>query len=386
MSDDKEKLTLIEASLTITGIGVGGGIMAVPYLVSRCGILEILGITSLAYLLSLLLHLMIAEMVLREGHTKQLMELLADFVFLGKIGKVVLWIFFAVLSMGFFFCLTAYIVGCAEILVKLTGMSLWLGEVLTYAIAAGVVFFGLKAMGVIEKWAVAGIALIITCMTLLSIPLPMNSMSWYSPDGANALALFGMVMFSFIGFWSIPQAVKGLSHNRKLVPWAVVIGIGVNFALTLIITFMTLLVSKQVTSVAITGWGQAVGPWALVLGSLCIFLALLTSYWATSYAFAVIIAERLKFSYKLSWLLATAPTLLLALSGLAGFVGFLRITGGAIAVSVAILVVPALRGSRKQGEVANPDFSLGFFGNGFFQLMLIFAYLLMAAGSVIIIE
>ena len=57
---DHAKLSLFEASSLIAGIGIGGGIMAVPYLASFNGFAEIFAAMTAAYTISLILHLMIA--------------------------------------------------------------------------------------------------------------------------------------------------------------------------------------------------------------------------------------------------------------------------------------------------------------------------------------
>lgn len=383
---DKNNLSLFEAASVVAGLGVGGGIMAVPYLASLNGLLVILVVMVVAYFASVLLHLMVAEMTLRDGGNRQLVELFGKYLFKGKAGKALTWIFFACIGLTFFGLLAGYIVGCGEILTKLAGIPLWLSELVTYAVAAGVVFIGLKAIGISEKYAIAGIAVILIILCAGSSGVYNNSLPLHSFASNKALALFGMVMFSFSCFFSIPQAVEGLSWNTRLVPWAVVIGIGINFIFVLLITFMSVMTSTEVTEVAIIGWGQAIGGWALALGSVTAFLAMLTSYWAVSYALAVIVKERLGIQDKISWLIATAPTLVIALSGITGFLGFMRLTGGAIAVMVAIMIVPALRASRKEGPVQQGIFNMGLWGGTAFQILVILAYLLMAVGSLVSIE
>jgi hypothetical protein len=163
----------------------------------------------------------------------------------------------------------------------------------------------------------------------------------------------------------------------------VILGVGINFIFVLTVTFMALLVSKEVTPVAIIGWGQSIGSWSAIVGPLFIFLAIITSYWSVSYAIAIIIQERFNWGYRSAWFATTLPTILLALPNLAGFLGFMRLAGGGIAVLVAILVIPALRESRRQAAGAPQTFSLGFWGNTFFQGLVVVAYILMAVGSMI---
>ncbi len=81
-------LTFFEASSIITGFGVGGGIMAVPYLASLNGLSVFLGLLVTAYLLSMLIHLMIAETLMHESSSSQLVELFSKFLFRGKGGVI----------------------------------------------------------------------------------------------------------------------------------------------------------------------------------------------------------------------------------------------------------------------------------------------------------
>lgn len=383
---EKNNLTLFEASSVIAGLGVGGGIMAVPYLASKNGSVTALLIIVFAYLVSLLLHFMVAELVMREQGQHQLVELMRKYVFKGKIGGILTWGFFALLASGIFFLLAGYITGCAEILFKLFKVPLIPGKIATYLVAAGVVFFGLKAIGVIEKYAIAGIAIIVVIMASGSITHLEHSIPAFGGNVNQALALFGMVMFSFGCWFSIPQAVEGLTDRPHLVPWSIVIGIGMNLTFIIVITYMAIWSSEEVSTIAITNWGEAVGSWAFVLGSVAVFLAMLTSYWAFSYALAIIIKERLQYGFKLSWLLATLPTVILAVSGLTGFLGFLRITGGLTAVLITILVIPALRGVRNHTRNDKESFSIGFWGGPVFQVIVVLSYLCMAIGSMIPVE
>jgi amino acid permease len=335
----------------------------------------------LSYLLSVLLHLMIAEIVIRDGSANQLVEILGKYLFprLAKLRAAFLWFFFILITVSFYALLAGYIAGAGEILADLSPLPLWAGMLLFYAVAAGVVFFGLKALGLSEKYAILSAAVILSILALGSLANPAGSLDLSFYGGKATLALYGMIMFSFASFFSIPQAVEGLSWNQKLVPKAVIMGLGINFLFTFVVASLAMLASTTVTEVAIIGWGRAIGNWASVTGSVFILVAILTSYWATSYALAIIIVERLNWQYRLSWLVATLPTLFLALPGLTGFLGFMRIAGGAIAILVALLVIPALRTSR--ATIKDSSFDLGSFGGSGFQLLVLLAYIIMAAGS-----
>jgi len=384
MKEQHRRLTLFEAAAVVAGLGFGGGVMAVPYLASLNGIMDLIIIALAAYAFSLLLHLMVVEVVLREDKPQQLVELFGKYVFKQTWwGKALTWIIFALVLVTFY----AYIVGCAELLSNLfPALPLWAGEVITYIIAAGIVLAGLKAVGVSEKWSIISIAIVLLVLSVISFAYPFNALPLWSGDTAKILALFGMVMFCLTCLFSVPQAAEGLSWNKKLVPGAVVLGITINLVFTLVISFMASLVSKPVTEVAIIGWGNAVGTWAVILGSVFAFLGLLTSYWSIGYALAVVIAERLKWGYRLSWLAATVPSILMALFGLAGFLEYMRYAGGAMAVLMALLIPPALLISRREKANIMPAFSMGNWGNVFICVLVFIAYLLMAVGSLIPVD
>ncbi len=380
---ENKKLSLFEASSVVAGLGVGGGIMAVPYLASVNGVMTLILILAVAYGLSLLLHLMITEMVMRDKEGTQLVETFGKFMF-QKRGRVFFtWIFFGLVVLNFYALLAAFIVGAGDLLVNLTAMPPWSAKLIVYVCAAGPIFFGLKALGISEKLAIAGIMVLVGVLVVGSLNRPFNSLNLVSGSLSSALALYGMVMFAFACFFSIPQAVKGLQHNKKLVAKAVSLGIGINLLLVFVITLMTMLVSSKVTEMAIIGWGNAIGHWAVVLGSCFVFLAILTSYWSTSYALAIVLEERLKWDYRICWLAATLPTLVLAMAGLSGFLGFMRLAGGLLAVMISMMVIPAFQGSRKYGTIQDPEFKLNRLGHPVFQTLIILAYILVVIGSVV---
>ena len=367
VDNETENLSLFEASSIVAGLGVGGGIMAVPFLASLNGLAPIVFILVLAYGLSLLLHLMITEMVMRDVEGTQLVEIFRKYLFGQKHGALFTWIFFGLVVLNFYALLTAFIVGSGDLLINLVGIPPWSAKIIAYFCAAGPIFFGLKALGVSEKIAIMGILLMVAILVLGSFSAPFNTLPLISYSTKAALALYGMVMFAFACFFSIPQAVKGLQHNKKQIPKAVALGIGINFVLVFCVTIMTMLVSKEVTEMAIIGWGNAIGSWAITIGSGFVFLAIMTSYWSTSYALAIVIEERLQWDYPLCWLVATLPSLILAMTNVTGFLGFMRIAGGLLAVLISIMVIPAYRGSRRIGSNQHPEFKLEAFGDPLFR-------------------
>jgi len=380
--EDHQRLTFIEASCVVAGFSIGGAVMAVPYLAALSNPLSFVAIMITAFVISVTFHLMIAEMLIRDSSSHQLVEVFANYCFRGKFSKLI-WVVFILIYVGCMTNLTAYISGGGEILKDLLGVPAWGGYTIIYIVAASVVLFELKAIAVSEKYALLVIAIILGVLAVASLNSPIQP-NWKNSGGApESLALFSMLMFCFTAPFSIQQVTSGLHWNKKLIPKAIVTGFVFNLVLVTVITFCAVNVSHEITAVAITGWGKALSPWALRIGSVLILLAMLTTYWALSFALVVIIQERTGISNRVAWLVATLPSFLAAITGITDFIGFLRLTTAASGFLVALSIVPTLRGVMKHGDVEKPVFSFALFKNAYFQGVIVIILFLMAVGALV---
>jgi len=378
----RKNLTFFEATAIITGYGVGGGIMTVPFLTAKCGIIPLFILLAVGYLISALMHLMVAEVLLRDGGDGQMVELFQKYLLKSK-PAVLTWLVFILIVLAFMASLSAYIAGGGQILSQLLPIPLLAGQLIFYVIAAGVILFGLKALGVSEKIAVTGIILIVISFIWGSSRVPFALNLETRGNFQTYLALFGMIMFSFFAIFSVPQVSSGLSWNKKLIPRAILTGIGINAVIIIAIVIMTLGVSDSVEKIAIISLGRSLGSWAHITGSVFILVAMLTSYWSVSFALSTVVEERLHTGTRISWLLATIPGLLIVVLTTADFLDFISLAGGAIALLVALMIVPLYNSARKNGSAIQPEWSLGRMGKPFFQLVVVLGFLAMAAGSVI---
>ena len=372
-----EKLGFWQAASIVAGYGLGGGVLALPYLVSLNGIFIAIAVLLVAYFFSLLLHLMIAELAAGDGSGRQIVELLDRYLFTGRGGKALTWVMFVLMGLAFLANLAAYVAGGREVFATL-GLGAAAGSILFYAMAAVVAALGLKALGRAESGAIAGMVVVFVVLAGMTVARiagwtgaalgsaggaatsaggslteagsSVNALSraYAAPSLNRVLALYGMSMFSFAAFFSVPQAVRGLSDRPKLVVPAVATGLGINFAVIFVVTALALAVPGEVTTVATIGWTRYLGPFASVLGTLFVTLAMLSSYWSIAQALASILRERLGIGQFAAFLVATLPTL--ALSFLGGFLGFMRTAGGGIAVLVAVLLIPTYARYRRGRE------------------------------------
>jgi amino acid permease len=379
----KQVLTKWEATSLMVGAGVGAGIMAVPYLTERVGLVGLGLILPLAWAASSLVHLMLAEVLFRTGRDLQIVELMQIYVLHSRIGRWVLWLVFAFLSIAFLANLAAYVSGAGEILAGMTGLDPRLAELLVYLVSAGVVFFGLKAVGIAERLGV----LVLFCLVLIlgsgAIPVEFHLSFGLKGSASQWLALYGMVMYALWTFYSVPQVVKGLGDDQRGAVRAILTGLAINGVLTAIVALIALGVSREVSEVAILGIAERLGPWASMIGSLLILFALITSYWSVSLALADILRERTGIAARMAWLVATLPSLLILWVGVWQFLEWLRLAAGATALVVALITIPMYRQAQKDSPVCNPGWTLGRWGKPAIQMLVLLSLVLMALGSLV---
>lgn len=376
---EKTKLSTWEAACIITGYGIGGGVLAMPYLAAKNGLIVAGIILVLAFAASYALHMMIADTVLKCGEGSQIVAVFSRFLFRGR-GKTALTIaFFLLMAVVLCSNLAAYIAGAADVIISLFPVPPLVGKLIFYIFAASVVLFGLKAVAVSEKLMVAAIFAIIGILAAASFTAELHPLP-FAPGGVrDMMAYYGMAMLAFSAFFSIPQAVEGLNGDEDKIKKAVFLGLGNNFILIVVITLCALLASKEVTEVAMTGWSAGIGTWATVAGGVFTLLAMLTTYWSISLALSGIVEEQMAWDKRICWLLATAPSLIVTLFNIGGFLDFLELAGGAIAIIVAVMVVPTYRNARKElGQGM-----LGRFSGGLVQILVVIGYIFMAVGNLV---
>lgn len=375
---EKKQLTTWEAACIITGYGIGGGVLSMPYLCAKIGFLNACFVLIIAFIASYVLHLMIADLSLKTEDGGQIISCLNQFLFKGRFKSILTIGFFALLLAILFTNLTGYITGAEEIIVGLIPMPKLLAKLIFYALAASIVIFGLKAVGVSEKVAMVVIFALIGILAVSSFFVDPNPVPLFNFSVNGFLAYYGMSMFSLAAFFSVPQAVEGLKGDRKKIRKAIFLGFLNNFIIIVVINFCALLASTEVTEVAMVGWSAGIGRWAQIAGGLFTLLAMLTTYWSLSLALADIVQETTKINSKLSWLIATLPSLILALLNLGGFMSFMRTAGGLISIIIAVMVVPAFINSKKA-----PGESVLKHNGPIVCVIIIIAYIMMGVGSVV---
>lgn len=377
------RLSVWEATSIIIGHSIGGGIMAVPYLAARNSIGSILLILLVAFACNVLLHFMIAELSYNCGGL-QMVKCLERFLFVGKAKQALTWAAFVLFGFSVIINISGYIIGAAEAIAAMVPMPLWLAETIFFALAGTVVLFGLKAVGIFEKYTVLLIYGIVALLAVAVCFAPRTPLPQVTESANAALALFGMAMFAMAANQSVIQAVKGLGGDAKKIRFSIVAGIGADAVLVLVLTLAALVGSQgNVTELALLGLSRGVGSWAVWIGSLFTLLALVTTFWSSTLNLRDIVHEQFtKLDIKLCWLLAAVPSFIIAVTGIGTFLSFTRIVS-AISVVGGLLLIISYGRSRKQAAESP---ICGRWGALPFQLLILAASILATVGSLVSID
>ena len=379
--ESESRLTFFEATSIIVGHGVGSGILAVPYIASRTSWIDIILIIVVAYAINLLMHLMIAELSLNNGG-KQFIKCFETELFKGKMKKIFTAFAFAMLGLSVLLNVSGFIAGSAAVFNTWFGLNTRLSMLIYYVIAASVVFIGMKAVGICEKIAVSAMSVVIIVLFVATLRSPLSSLPSTLVASQNLLALYGAVSFSLSAVMSVPQAVKGLNGDVRKIRMSIIAGTGVNVFLLLLVTFMTLVGAGSAITQngALVDLSAHLGGWVSVVGYLFTLLALSTSLWANTLNLRDIVHEQTKIGLRSSWIIASVPSLALALLGIQSFVGFTRLAG-IIQVLTGVGIIMAYNRSRKEKNLDSPV--CGVFGKVPFQILVVAGSLLATAGSII---
>ena len=366
------KRSVFKAAAVVAGNGIGSGVMAIPYYISHAGIAGGVIAFAAAYLVSVLMHLMIAEMVLHTGDTADILAVFNKYLFKGRKGKILRPAFFALLTIVLIANLSAYISGASEIFTGLLPVNPVIVKVVFFIFAASVVLAGLGAVCTGEAVSVSFMVVILVFMGIFSL-LHINSGVEIRILGSITgwMAAYGMIMFSFSAIFAVPQVVEYLGGVPDDVPdgpagkgerltdvrkkeeisdtgktearirKAIWLGLFINLVISVTVTVCTVITSVEVTDIAIVGWAESVGGTIRILGSVFIVFAMITSFWSIGLASADIVAGQTGLKRGYSFVIATVPALILTLTTGSSFTDYLKLVGGIVAMIISLMAVPS---------------------------------------------
>lgn len=378
--NSEAQLTTFEAISMIVGNSIGTGIIAVPYLAVRNSMWDVVWMVAFAYIVNVILHLIIAELSYNNGGV-QLVKSFEGELFHGKMKKIFSWIMFIVYGLAIMVGVSGNINGGAQIFVNWFGLPLWAAQLIYYLIAGSVVFMGMKAVGIAQKYSLALLLVIVAVMTAGTFLHPRNTLYTAPFHINNLLALYSMVVFATSANQAVIQVVKGLNGDSKRIRKTIFTGFGLSSLFVLVVTLTVLLGTKGAVDkeLAYMQLGESIGGWALILAGIFSLFALLTTFWSNTLALRDVVHEQVGTGNRVSWLIATVPCILFAIFGVSSFIVLTRIMSGVV-VLVSIMLVLTYGKSRK--KVGSSPIC-GIFGTVPFQVLMMVSTIVSAVGAML---
>ena len=376
------KLTLYEAVAIIVGANVGSGILGLAYSSRLAGWPILVLWLAVAGLFTTFSMLYVAESALRTKKPLQLPGLAEKYV--GKVGSVLIIISVCANSIG---CMVAYTTGSGNILCTLLGLPNWAGSLLFTVPCVLVVWFGLKATGLWEKFMSTGMVVLLGIIVIASFLSGKADVSRaVYANWTYAVPLLSSAIFCYIAQYAVPELARGMRHTPKKLPVAIILGMFITGVLLAVVPLavLSLTGAEEGTQVATLAWGQALGTWALYTANIFALCAMMTSYWAVGGSMLTNIVDMFKLKDEKDTktrLIAIActvlPPFILAYAGLVSFVDAIGWAGTFGGVIMSIVPVLMLNNARKKGDI-EPEWKCGWYAHPAVQGMIIVIFSLAA--------
>ncbi len=370
-----KKLTFWEAAMIIVGANIGAGILGLAYSARKAGWPILLLWLIVAGVCTTASMLYVAETTLRTKKPMQLPGLAERYV--GKLGAVLVFISVCANSIG---CMISYTNGSGNILSEMLGIPRPLGSLLFTIPAVLVVWFGLKATGMAEKFLSTGMIVLLGVIILSSFLSGKADVSRAMyVNWTYAVPVFNVSIFCYIAQYAVPELARGLRHDAKKLPKAITIGMLITGILLAMVPLAVISLTgpENVTEVATLAWGQALGTWAFFVANIFALCAMMSSYWAVGGSMLTNIVDMFKFKSEnhkptrvIALICTVLPPFVLAYSGLVSFVDAIYLAGTFGGVIMSILPALMLSGSRKNGDM-EPAWKCGWYSAHWVQGIII---------------
>jgi len=368
------------AITTLVGTIVGAGILGIPYVVAKAGLLYGLLLILTIGIGFIFLNLFAGEFILRTKEQHQLTGYAEKY--LGKKGKMVM-AFSLIFSI--YGALTAYLIGegatinsiITTLFGKGSGINIFslpaelIYSLLFFVVAFLIIFHGIKAAGKTELILISLLTLVVIFISIFSYnKVNYNNFSLFNP--AYFFMPYGIIIFAFLASPAIPEVQEVLGKNKKLMKRTIIIGSIIPIVLYLLFAFSVSLVvglgnfellqpNERIATIALSLYSH---PFLGVAANLLAVLAMFTSFLTLGIALIEVYHYDYKLPLSLSMLLTFSLPLLIVIFNLTSFIIILGLTGAIAGGLDGIMIIlmywkSKVLGNRKPEYTLKPHRVLG---------------------------
>ncbi len=349
----KRSSHLFCAVATLTGTAIGAGILSIPYVISKSGLL--IGLLNILIFgaIILFLHLYLGEVILRTKGKHQLPGYAEKY--LGKKGKILMLLSSLIFLYG---ALVAYVLGEGKVLSFVLFGTLnysLLFSLIFFIIMSALIFLGLKTLEEGEKYNLFIILAIILAIFLFFISkvnlsnfvlVEKNPAMWFMP--------YGVILFAFLALSALPEMREEMVREEKKFKKAIIIGSIIPVVAYILFTIAVYGFTGQNTPEIAT----------MALGKLPSLLAIFTMFGAC-FALGIALKELFMYDFKIkhsvSFALAMVPVLviflIITIFNLFDFAKWLSIVGSIAGGIAGILIMIMVKKAKEKGQ-RKPEYSV----------------------------
>lgn len=316
----ERSISPVEGLAILVGTLVGAGVLGLPYVASKVGLLPALGILLGVMLLMLSTAFIVLKLSAEMGGAQ--MSTIAH----NALGKAGGWIMYASITIMGFGAILAYISGMGSVFTDLFGVSESVGALVFWILASSVIYSGLEASGKTELVISLMLLVIFVGLTGMLIPYAQLEKALYVESG-GAFSMVGVVIFAFGFHTVIPDVYRGIGSyekTRKVIVLAFLIPTVV-YAVFMAIFLLTF--GKNTPQVATQGLEAIYGELGKIVGNALPLFAITSSYIGIALAQQSNTKEFLGLKKPAAWALTVVPPVLVYLSGVNNFADVLAFAG-----------------------------------------------------------
>ncbi len=323
----------LEAVATLIGTTIGAGILGMPYMFSRYGIITSSLIIIVIGLLTLILNYFFGKVVIK---TKQIHQLTGyTRIYLGKKAEYFLTLAITLFIYG---AMSAYLVAISSILASYIPISPFVIGVLVFLLFFSLIYLGLDVFSASELFMSS---IIITLLIVISFTGIVKGHQAVPMARFPAWSIFGITIFAFMGVFAVPEMREENKDNNSFMK-AIKHGTLIVILLYLLFSIgIVLLTGDKTTGVATLGLIR-INP---VLGAIANIIALLgisTTFLSLGFSLKEMYLYDYHYKERVATLLSCFPALIPFLLGMHTFITLLSGTGiifGSIIYGVLIAVL-----------------------------------------------
>ncbi len=333
----KARVSVWQAAALLAGTTIGSGILGVPYAIAQSGLF-----TGLLYLFGmggaiLLLNMLFATIVKQTQEVKQIPGYVEHYL-----GTSLRWLMILTLLILGYGALTAYTAGSGSALAEILDTSNLVTRTGFLLVAFFFVAVGVKTVSKLELVLVTLLSLFILGIGFLALKEETFSLQTLSntSSGYNFLAPYGVILFAYLGFSSIPELRLTLQSSSRNIYTSVLAGTLLPIILYTIFVLSVLgITGTETTRIATIGLGEHFGPTIAVISNIFAILAMFTSFLALALVVKNMFELDLNRSSSVSLFATFAPPITILVLGGDDFISILGLTGAIAGGTMGILIV-----------------------------------------------